>query len=64
MNDFRDELFKKAKSKIVDAQMKQKRDWQETWQEKGTNQKQLTVHYVNEHLHLHLGWVKEFLTIS
>ena len=25
MNDFRDELFKKAKSKIVDAQMKQKR---------------------------------------
>ena len=46
MNDFRDELFKKAKSKIVDAQMKQKRDWQETWQEKGTNQKQLTVHYV------------------
>ena len=27
MNDFRDELFKKAKSKIVDAQMKQKRDY-------------------------------------
>ena len=25
------------------------------WQEKGTNQKQLTVHYVNKHLHLHLG---------
>ena len=27
MNDFRDELFKKAKNKIVDAQMKQKRDY-------------------------------------
>ena len=27
MNDFRDELFKKAKSKIVDAQMKQKSDY-------------------------------------
>ena len=27
MNDFRDELFRKAKSKIIDAQMKHKRDY-------------------------------------